>query len=92
MNMFTCIPPDDADDICYNGDHPAVNGVCPVDGGVKPDYQDTTRLKMQDLKLIRAKIEAMEHSGIFSLCPDVLEKMRGAVEGAIADIKISKLS
>ena len=54
--------------------------------------QDITRLKTQDLKLIRAKIEAMEHSGIFSLCPDVLEKMLGAVEGAIADIEIERIT
>ena len=27
---------DDGDNICYNGNHPSKDGVCLVDGGLKP--------------------------------------------------------
>lgn len=28
--------PDVTDSICYNGNHPSENGICVVDGGLKP--------------------------------------------------------
>lgn len=69
-------------------------GPCPNCGGyIKPcKCEDIARIKRQDLKLICAKIEAMEHSGIFSLCPDVLATFKGAVAGALAEIEFEKLS
>ncbi|MGB5217369.1 MAG: hypothetical protein WBN66_03625 [Smithella sp.] len=68
-------------------------GPCPDCGGyIKPcRCHDETRLREMDLKTIRAKVEALEHSGLFRRCPDVLAKINGAVEGALADIAIERI-
>lgn len=68
-------------------------GPCPVCGVyIKPcKCQSPQKRRQQDLKFIREKINAMEYSGVFYTCPDVLEKIRGAVEGALADIEIERL-
>lgn len=54
--------------------------------------QDETRLKEMDLKCIKSNIRSLELADMFRRCPDVLEKITGAGEGALADIKIDDLN
>jgi len=45
----------------------------------------------RDLKEIRARIESLSHSGLFKHCPDVLEKINGAIAGKLADIELERI-
>lgn len=45
----------------------------------------------RDLKEIRAKMEAMSHSGLFNRIPDVHAAINGAIAGALADIEFDRL-